>query len=86
MILSICREFNVNETWLRTGEGKMFVQPDTFSMDEYAKKNNLTPLELEIMKCYMEFEPAVQENIIAILRCILKKYPEEESATTEKLY
>ena len=24
-IKSICREFNVNETWLRTGEGDMFV-------------------------------------------------------------
>ena len=27
-IKSICREFNVNETWLRTGEGDMFVQMD----------------------------------------------------------
>ena len=24
VILSICREFNVDETWLRTGEGSMF--------------------------------------------------------------
>jgi transcriptional regulator with XRE-family HTH domain len=28
VILSICREFNVNENWLRTGEGAMFQIPD----------------------------------------------------------
>ncbi|MGN1251100.1 MAG: XRE family transcriptional regulator, partial [Candidatus Spyradocola sp.] len=28
-IASICREFNVNETWLRTGEGSMFNETDS---------------------------------------------------------
>ena len=35
MILLICREFNVNEQWLRTGEGEMF-NPRDFE-DELAK-------------------------------------------------
>lgn len=26
MLLSVCREFDINEEWLRTGQGKMFVE------------------------------------------------------------
>ena len=34
MILSICREFNVREEWLRTGSGEMFLD---LTEDEFAK-------------------------------------------------
>ncbi len=35
-IKSICREFNVNEAWLRTGEGEMFLEND----DDFADQIN----------------------------------------------
>ena len=35
IIFSICREFNVNEDWLRTGEGEMFLE---MSRDEQSEE------------------------------------------------
>ena len=34
MILAICREFNVREEWLRTGNGEMFLD---FTEDEFSR-------------------------------------------------
>ncbi|MGN0141531.1 MAG: helix-turn-helix transcriptional regulator [Roseburia sp.] len=41
-ILSICREFNVNEIWLRTGEGEMFNPSAESTLDTLAQERNLS--------------------------------------------
>lgn len=72
-IILICSEFNVNEKWLRTGEGAMFNESDTFSLDEYIKQNNLTELESEILQGYMQLDKDVRQNLMSSLKALFNK-------------
>ena len=45
-ILSICREFNVNEEWLRTGKGEMFNSNDNPLLEEISTKYNLDDFKI----------------------------------------
>lgn len=58
----ICSEFNVNEEWLLNGTEPMFVQPDTFSLDDFVKSKGATDLELEIVKTYFELDPEIRRT------------------------
>lgn len=51
VIMAICKEFNINEQWLRTGEGEMFVKrtPDedlAFFMGQLLSKEDDTPKKM----------------------------------------
>ena len=60
----ICSEFNVNEEWLLNGTEPMFVQPDTFNLDEFAKSRGASDLELRVVKAYFELDPDVRKMLI----------------------
>lgn len=60
----ICEKFNVNENWLKYGEGEIFVQDDTFSLDDYLELKKATNLEKEIVKAYFSLPENMRQDII----------------------
>lgn len=64
----ICKEFNVNEEWLRRGTGEMFIKKSTFSLDEYAATNRLTQGEKDIIRRFMELDPDIRKAVYDIFK------------------
>lgn len=70
-IKSLCIVFRINETWLRTGDGDMLIEPDTFSLDQYAKERGASELELAIAKAYFDLPQDVRSQMLAKLKSLL---------------
>lgn len=65
MVVSmICREFNVNEEWLRTGKGTMLQEPGSFSLDDFVKRRGASDIELAILKAYFDIDLDTRRKIL----------------------
>lgn len=60
--------FSINETWLRTGEGEMFVQAAPAPLDALAKELRITHDEKELLDVFLSFSPDERAQAIAFAR------------------
>lgn len=81
-ISSICREFNVNEDWLRTGTGEMFSA--VVSDPEAELLANVNPIIRALVLSYKRLDPAHQQIVDQYLDAAIAEYQKrtEDSATT----
>ena len=66
-VLLICREFNVNENWLRTGEGgdkNMFHPNSNSALDQLKNEYQLTDDALVMIEQFVKLKPETQHGII----------------------
>lgn len=78
----ICREFSVNETWLRTGEGEMFSSSLYDELDKVVEKYHLNDKASEMLRKFVELSPEEMEIIYnymeKVVLSILEKKSREE--------
>lgn len=64
----ICREFNVDEIWLRTGQGEMFKsRPDT-ALDTLAKEYDLDYESRVSIEKFLNLSPELRKGMIAYFK------------------
>lgn len=88
MFKSICREFNVREEWLRTGEEPIHKESDTFSLDEFLSRHNVVDdLEIEFIKLYFELDENTRKDILNKFKEKFMKKPanEDSNSSTKRI-
>lgn len=73
-IKSICREFNVSEVWLRTGEGDMFEPEETDAWEEVVKRRGLSGSDRLLIEKFMDLKPAERDVVMKYVLAVAADY------------
>lgn len=66
IIIDVCREYNISEKWLRTGEGEMFSSTPVTCISELTKEYDLDLMDQNLISEYLKLDK--------LSRSVLKRY------------
>lgn len=81
-IRSICREFGVNETWLRTGEGEMFEQTRASVLDRLSTEYDLSREQHSVIEAFLDLDPQERDVILKYVHNVFDRSTESAAQST----
>lgn len=83
VITSICREFNISESWLRTGTGEMFNPSPRSALDALAAEYHLDQAAYVVMEKFLNLKPEYQQGVIEYFKAVAAALNENPDALSE---
>lgn len=81
-ITLICREFGVNEQWLRTGEGEMFEQTRASVLDWLSTEYDLSREQRSVIEAFLDLDPQERDVILKYVHNVFDRSAESAAQST----
>lgn len=83
MLISICREFNVNEEWLRTGIGEMFNEAPDSLIEQVALEYDLDDFQKKILTEYLSLSKSQKNAVKEFMKKIIAEQEQKDDIPPE---
>lgn len=84
-IKTICAIYNVNEQWLRTGEGPMFNENEKSLFDELSNEYKLSSTERALIESFLELSPDGRKAVAGYIKTAAKRMTAADSSKRDTL-
>ena len=81
-IRSICREFGVNEQWLRTGEGEMLEQTRASVLDRLSTEYDLSREQRSVIEAFLDLDPQERDVILKYVHNVFDRSAKSADQST----
>lgn len=81
-IALICREFGVNEQWLRTGEGEMFEQTRASVLDRLSTEYDLSREQRSVIEAFLDLDPQERDVILKYVHNVFDRSAKSADQST----
>lgn len=79
----ICREFSVNEEWLKTGNGDMFIANDDSTIAAVCEKHHFSAIERKMLEAYIALPESYREGVLQYVEKLVTTIVSDSNAYQE---